>query len=128
MDTNKPNVLDTPDLLKDLVDQGLSLNRMDLLHGQLKLVGAVMGLRALVEVVTFGENEAARVAAARILTNLDEDPKIIAERLKSAPWADLNMKQLEHLVDRFTGGETDLKKLIEEAKDQIVEKQPVAKE
>jgi len=127
MDTNKPNVLDTPDLLKDLVDQGLSLNRMDLLHGQLKLVGAVMGLRALVEVVTFGENEAARVAAARILTNLDEDPKIIAERLKSAPWADLNMKQLEHLVDRFTGGETDLKKLIEEAKDQIVE-QPVAKE
>ena len=110
------DILRTPDALRDLVDQGLSLSRMDFLHDQLKLVGAVMGLRALVEVVTFGENESAKVAAARILTQLDEDPEKISERLKSAPWADLKMGQLEHLVDRLTGGETDLSKLIEEAK------------
>jgi len=110
------DILKTPDALRDLVDQGLSLTRMDFLHDQLKLVGAVMGLRALLEVVTFGENESAKVAAARILTSLDEDPERISERLKSAPWADLNMDQLTHVVDRLTGGETDLSSLIEEAR------------
>lgn len=116
MDTKNKDILDTPDLLKDLVDQGLSLTRMDLLHDQLRLVGAVMGLRALLEVVTFGTNEPSKVAAARILTQLDEDPEVIAERLKSAPWADLTMPELEHMVDRLCGGETDITKLIEEAK------------
>ena len=116
MVTKKDDVLRTPDALRDLVDQGLSLSRMDFLFDQLKLVGAVMALRALVKIVTFGENESAVVAASRILTQLDEDPEKITARLKSAPWADLSIDQLEHLVDRLTGGETDLKKLIEEAK------------
>ncbi len=109
-------LLNAPDQLAEMVDQGLSLSRMDFLYDQLKLVGAVMGLRALVEVVTFGENETARVAAARILTTLDEDPEQISERLKSAPFADLSMDQLEHVIDRLTGGDTDLTKLISEAK------------
>lgn len=116
MVTKNDDVLRTPDALRDLVDEGLSLSRMDFLFDQLKLVGAVMGLRALVQIVTFGENESAVVAAARILTQLDEEPEKITARLKSAPWADLDMSQLEHVVDRLTGGETDLKKLIAEAK------------
>jgi len=110
-------VLGAPDQLRDLVAEGLSLNRMDFLYDQLRLVGAVMALRTLLEVVTFGENESSRVQAAKMLMDLKEDPEVLAERLKSAPFADLTMPQLEHVVDRLTGGgETDLKKLIEEAK------------
>ena len=108
-------VLGAPDQLKALVEEGLSLNRMDFLYDQLRLVGAVMALRTLLEVVTFGESESARVTAAKMLMDLKEDPEVLSERLKSAPFADLTMPQLEHVVDRLTGGETDLKKLIEEA-------------
>jgi len=116
----KDNILNTPDKLQELVEQGLSLNRMDFLYDQLRLVGAVMGLRALVEVVTFGENESARVSAAKMLMELKEDPQDIVDRLKAAPFSDLSMPQLEHVLDRLTGGgETDLKKLIDEAREKV---------
>ena len=112
----KDDILKAPDALQELVEQGLGLNRMDFLYDQLRLVGAVMGLRALVEVVTFGDNESARVSAAKMLMDLKEDPQDIVDRLKAAPFADLNMDQLEHVLDRFGGGEADLQKLIDEAK------------
>ena len=111
--------LGAPDKLKELVAEGLALNRMDFLYDQLRLVGAVMGLRALVETVTFSDNDSARVAAARLLMDLKEDPADLVERLKAAPFSDLTMDQLEHVVDRLTGGETDLSSLIEEARQLI---------
>ena len=113
----KDDILQAPDKLQELVQQGLSLNRMDFLYDQLRLVGAVMGLRTLVEVVTFGDNEAAKVSAAKMLMDLKEDPQDIVDRLKAAPFSDLSMDQLEHVLDRLTGGETDLKKLIDEARE-----------
>jgi hypothetical protein len=121
--SKKPDVLSAPDKLAELVEQGLSLNRMDFLYDQLRLVGSVMGLRALVEVVTFGDNESARVSAAKMLMDLREDPQDIVDRLKAAPFADLSMDQLEHVLDRFGGGETDLKKLIDEARGMAPTKQ-----
>lgn len=108
--------LGAPDQLKALMEEGLSLPRLDFLYDQLRLVGAVMALRTLLDVVTFGEHEPSRVAAAKMLMDLKEDPAALAERLKSAPFADLTVAQLEHVVDRLGGGETDLQKLIEEAK------------
>lgn len=123
MDKKKlDQALGAPDQLKALVEEGLSLPRMDFLYDQLRLVGAVMALRTLLEVVTFGEHEPSRVSAAKMLMDLKEDPEVLAERLKSAPFADLTMPQLEHVVDRLAGGETDLGKLITEAKQVVGEK------
>lgn len=110
------NILSAPDKLQDLVEQGLSLKRMDFLYDQLRLVGAVLSLRALVEVLISGENENAKVTAARLLMDLKESPQDVVDRLKSAPFAELSMNQLEHVMDRFGGGEMDLMKLIDEAK------------
>lgn len=99
------------DSLEDLMEEDLqSVERLDYVHDLLKLLGAVLGLHTLLEVSVSGSKESARVSAAKELAKLDEDPERIAERLRAAPFADMDMDELRAIVET---GELDPEKAME---------------
>lgn len=80
------------------------LKRLDHTHEMLRLLGAVLGRKALLELVVESESEQIRVSAAKELVKLGEDPDRIVERLRSMPFQDMSMSELEALVEN---GELD---------------------
>lgn len=84
----------------------------------LKLIGAVAAQIALLQAVTQDKDQRSKVSAARALRSLDEDPGLIAERLKSGPFRDMTTADLRDTVERIANG-TDPKtalKLVKDAK------------
>jgi hypothetical protein len=103
------------------VDQALSLNLhgrgLDVTYDQLRLMGAVVGQIALLQIAAFSNDEKARASAAKTLVDLKEDPAKLVERLRAAPFADFSPKQLEYVVDQLHLGRTDLTDIYKEATD-----------
>lgn len=109
------NALKAVTSLEDLEDADVSVERLDYVREQLRLIGAVVGLKALLEVAVESSSDTARVSAARSLASLDEDPEDIAARLRSAPWADLSVEELEAMIQT---GEVDPERAREKLKEQ----------
>jgi hypothetical protein len=76
-----------------------SVSRLDYTFDQLKLVGAVVGLKKLLETVVDPEtDEKTRVSAAKVLVDIKEDPERIIERLRAAPYVEVTVEELEHMI------------------------------
>jgi hypothetical protein len=87
------------ELLKEAAPDLEAVTRLDYAYDQLRLVGAVIGLKKLLETVVDPEtDEKTRVSAARVLVDLKEEPERIIERLRSAPYADVSVEELERMV------------------------------
>ena len=84
----------TPDGLGDTFDQ-------------LRLLGAVVGQITALDVATSSTAEDSdRMAAARLLTKLDEKPDAIADRLRSSQFSRLSTAGLEHLIAEVKRGKS----------------------
>jgi hypothetical protein len=106
------------DQLSKLYLDGYQPKKLDELYDMLKLLGVVLGQIALLEVVSnpVSNDEKAKVAAARALISLKEDPESIAERLRRSPFAELTIEELHGIVQKVQEGQTDLVALATEAK------------
>ena len=97
------------ELLKEAAPDLEAVSRLDYTFDQLKLVGAVIGLKKLLETVVDPEtDEKTRVSAAKVLVDLKEDPERIIERLRSAPYVEVSVEELEHMIKtgEFDSSET----------------------
>ena len=84
----------------DTTPEGLSAS-----HDFLRLLGIVVGQVTLLDIATSPTADPApRVAAARALTSIKEDPEQIAERLRSSQFKDLNTKDLHDVVASIREG------------------------
>jgi len=111
--------LKAPAVVAELIEEGHTPTRLDQSLDHMKLIGAVLGQVTLMEVAVMGSKDSDRVSAAKELIKLDEDPEVIAERLKAAPFADLDVYQLRGLVEMMQSRPlhgTSLDELIEEAR------------
>lgn len=97
------------DIAEELQNEGVSVDRLDYIYDLQKLLGVVLGLQALLQVVVLSGDDKARVSAAKELVRLDEDPDQIAERLRSAPFSDMSVDELEAIVKT---GELDPEKAV----------------
>ena len=86
-----------------------AIERLDYTYDVLRLVGAVVGLKALLETVVGSSDPKLRLAAAKELTKLDEDPEVVVERLRSLPQSHLSVEQLEAMI---ATGELDPEKAL----------------
>lgn len=73
-------------------------------YEQLRLIGAVLGQVALLEVASGGGKDSDRVSAAKALIKLGERPEEVAERLKAGVFAGLDTKDLHHVVKLVQDG------------------------
>ena len=88
--------------------------RLDVLQDRLRLIGAILGQMALLEVVADSDAPAtARVSAAKTLTDMGGEPQTIIERLKSSPFLDKSPAQLRKMIQDIQDGETDIEQLID---------------
>lgn len=118
MKTN--NLPSTPAVaaLAEILQSGIDTSRIDQVYDLLKLMGLVLGHSALLAVATDPEAEAKdRVAAAKSLINIKENPDEIAERLQKSKLADLSVDELKGIVRKLESGETSLISLFEESQD-----------
>jgi len=106
-----------PEAMQRLMTAGSFGAGLDITYDELRLIGAVIGMITLVQTATYSNDPKARVAAAKALVNLDESPEVIVDRLKAAPFGDLNIKQLEFVVGEISGGRTDLTDIYDEARE-----------
>ena len=82
----------TPDGLGDTFDQ-------------LRLLGAVVGQVTALDVATDDRaDNSDRMAAARLLTKLDDKPDAIADRLRSSQFAKLTTAGLVEMIDQVKRG------------------------
>lgn len=106
------------ELLEEVAPDLESVSRLDYTFDQLKLVGAVIGLKKLLETVVDPEtDEKTRVSAAKVLVDIKEDPERIIERLRAAPYVAVTVEELEHMIKtgafekpetlQLTEGDTD---------------------
>src|SRR5512142_1080048 len=116
MKTN--NLPSTPAVaaLAEILQSGVDTSRIDQVYDLLKLMGLVLGHSALLAVATDPEAEAKdRVAAAKSLINIKENPDEIAARLQKSKLADLSVDELKGIVRKLESGETSLISLFEES-------------
>lgn len=92
------NALRAPQVLEELLKKATPVQRLDVTYDQLRLIGAVVGLKKLLEVALSASKDSDKVSAAKELSRLDEPPEVIAERLRGAPFVDLTLDQLEAIV------------------------------
>lgn len=112
--------MDNLDNIQDAIGQVLSLEEQgkDLAttYDQLRLLGAVVGYIALLKAAAFGSKASDKISAAKVLVDLQESPQDIVERLRGAPFHDLTVRQLEHVVSALEEGRTDMSQVYEEAR------------
>lgn len=89
--------------LVDMTEEGLSseaqqAQRLDMVWDRLRLIGAVLGMRRLLELAMNSSNPNVALGASKELSRIDEDPEVVAERLRAAPFADLTFEELEAVV------------------------------
>ncbi len=70
----------------------------------LRLLGAVAGLIALLDVATNSSDPKAQASAARALITLKEKPEHIVERLRSSQFNNLNTQDLHTIVEEIRKG------------------------
>src|SRR5262245_49866510 len=114
------NLPDTPAVaaLAEILQSGVDSNRIDQVYDLLKLMGLVLGHSALLAVATDPAAEAKdRVAAAKSLVNIKENPEEIAERLQRSKLAGLSVDELKTIVRKLESGERNLLTLVKESDD-----------
>lgn len=110
--------------LEALVEEGFSPAGIHEVHDTFKLLGIVLGQAALLEIVANPQSEdTARVAAAKALMSVKEEPTNIAERLRRSAFVGLTVEQLQAIVQRVGKGERDFRSIIKEIK-----KEPIKEE
>ena len=83
----------------------------------LRLLGAVVGRIALLDVATNSTDSKAVAAAARVLVDLKESPDVIADRLRSSQFSKLSMTDLQSLTEMIRRGDSP-----QEALDSVLKK------
>lgn len=106
----------TEKALREVLALGKQGSGLDVTFDQLKLLGAVVGMVTLLQTAAYSSDDKARVSASKILIDLKEDPAEIVERLRAAPFHDLTMKGIEHVIEEMSTGRTDMDAMYEEAR------------
>lgn len=73
-------------------------------YDMLRLIGVVVGQITLLDVATGTTVASDRVAAAKALVALKEEPVNIAERLRSSQFSGLNTGELHQMIEDVKGG------------------------
>lgn len=78
-------------------------------YDRLRLIGMVLGQLALLEIITDPDAGAtAKAQAARTLTSLIDDPKMVADALEHSPLAGKSPEELRELIDKLKQDEITL--------------------
>jgi len=98
----EPKPLTPAEKLAAMLDDNISPERLDILHDQLKLLGVVMGQRALlVALLDPTATVKDRVAAAKtLITMQDESSGALVERLRGSLFANLSAETLETIITK----------------------------
>lgn len=84
---------------------GLRPENLEQKHSLLKLLGIVLSQLTLLEILTNPESAPKdKIQASRLLLSTDESPEVIAERLRSSPFADLSLEELHQLTEYISKG------------------------
>jgi len=86
-------IIDTAEAVRDEPPEDLQAT-----YDKLKLMGAVLAVRTLLDIMLGSANANARLGAAKELSRMDEDPEEIARRIKSSEFASMTIEELEELV------------------------------
>lgn len=114
------NLPDTPAVraMTDVLGSGLAPESLDQIYDLLKLMGIVLGHSTLLQIATDPEAENKdRVAAAKVLALVKDNPEEIADRLKRSQFSALSVDELRAIVRRIESGERDLTSLLKESTD-----------
>ena len=113
---NSLTAQNTEEALRQVLALGQLGGGLDVTFDQMKLLGAVVGMVTLLQIAAYSNDDKARASAAKVLIDLKEEPAEIVERLKAAPFNDLNMKGLEFIIDQMAEGRTDMQEMYGEAR------------
>jgi len=91
--------IEATDIIEKVASDQVVVERLDYVYDIMRLVGAVLGLKAILETVVGASDPKLRLAAAKELIKLDEEPSVIVERLRSLPVANLSVQELEAIVE-----------------------------
>lgn len=109
------HVLQVPDAMAEIMKLGDFGSGIDTTYDQLRLIGAIIGLVTLLQTATYSADDKARIAAAKTLVDIKEDPADIVERLRAAPFAKFSINALEYVVQQLSAGRTNLQDIYVEA-------------
>ncbi len=107
----------TEEALRQVLALGAQGSGLDVTFDQLKLLGAVVGMVTLLQIAAYSDDDKAKASAAKVLVDLKEDPAEIVDRLRAAPFHDLTMKGIEHVIDEMSQGRTDMDAIYKEARE-----------
>lgn len=87
------------DIAEKMVDSGLSLDGLDQVFENQRLIGLVMAQQALLETIATGPVDERRKAAYQFIRSVDEDPEHIADRIRESAFQDLSLEDLHAIVE-----------------------------
>ena len=98
----EPKPLTPAEKLGAMLDDHISPERLDVLHDQFKLLGLVMGQRALlVALLDPTASVKDKVSAAKTLVTMPtEKPEVLVDRLRSSVFSSLSAETLETIITK----------------------------
>ena len=104
--------------LTEVLESGVDSRQIDQVYDVLKLMGLVLGHSTLLSVANDPDAEDKdRVAAAKSLIHIKENPEEIAERIQRSKLAGLSVDELKGIVRKLESGERNLLTLVKESDD-----------